>query len=381
MMNRAEVDKLLLIRAAEPRVLSLFLTVPLDPAALRGLPARADGLLAAAGQQSPHSQQGQVVPDRVLAADRQAVRELLEEHARDWLGHTVAIFICGDIGLSEWTVLPGELPEQAALAGRPSVRPLLVALQRHPAYFAAVIDRRHAWVFRVAPERIDTVAELAGAGVRRNDFGGWYGLEAHRVNERVIQLARHPYRQTAAFLERTMRAGDPLPLVIGGHEESIGQFLAAAPAELRERFAGSFAADPHTVTPARVRELAAPVIGHWRETAEQRLVASLRADPPGGLTVTGLAACLTAVNTRAVQLLVVPDDGLVPGFACGESGALSSTGGDCPEGDSAARAVPDLIEEMVAATLGEGGQVEAVGDPPAGIAARLRFPLASGDER
>ena len=74
MMNRAEVDKLLLIRAAEPRVLSLFLTVPLDPAALRGLPARADGLLAAAGQQSPHSQQGQVVPDRVLAADRQAVR-------------------------------------------------------------------------------------------------------------------------------------------------------------------------------------------------------------------------------------------------------------------------------------------------------------------
>ena len=124
-----------------------------------------------------------------------------------------------------------------------------------------------------------------------------------------------------------------------------------------------------------------PVIGHWREAAEQRLAASLRADPPGGQTVTGLDACLTAVNNRAVQLLVVPDDKLVPGFACGESGALSSTGGDCPEGSSAVRAVPDLIEEMVAATLVEGGQVEAVRDPPAGIAARLRFPLASGDER
>ena len=315
------------------------------------------------------------------AADRRAVRELLEEQARDWLGHTIAIFMCGEIGLAERTVLPGELPEQAVLADRPHIRPLLVALQRHPVYLAAVIDRRRAWVFRVAPERIDTVGELAGASLRRHDFGGWYGLEAHRVNERVIQLARHHYRDTAAFLEAAMRAEDPLPLVLGGHEESIGQFLGAAPATLRERFAGSFAADPHTVTPARVRELAGPVIGHWRETAEQRLVGSLQADPPGGQTVTGLDACLTAVNNRAVQLLVVPDDRLVPGFACGESGALSSTGGDCPEGSGAIRAVPDLIEEMVAATLVEGGQVEAVRDPPAGIAARLRFPLASGDER
>ena len=99
-----------------------------------------------------------------------------------------------------------------------------------------------------------------------------------------------------------------------------------------------------------------PVIGHWRETAEQRLAASLLADPPGGQTVTGLDACLTAVNNRAVQLLVVPDAGLVPGFACAESGALSSTGGDCPEGDSAARAVPDLIEEMVAATSSRAGR-------------------------
>jgi hypothetical protein len=169
--------------------------------------------------------------------------------------------------------------------------------------------------------------------------------------------------------------------VIGGHEESIGQFLAAAPAEMRERFAGSFAADPVAVTPARARELAAPVIAHWLEVAEQRLAAQLRAGPPAGRTVTGLEACLAAVNNSAVQLLVVPDHGLVPGFTCGRCGALSSTGGDCPDGASAVRAIPDLIEEMVAATIGDGGQVEAVRDPPAGIGARLRFPLASGDKR
>jgi len=381
MMSRAEIDKLLSIRAAEPRVLSLFLPVPRDPAELRGLPAKADGLIAAAARgdglghgQAPES-------SAVPAAERQRVRELLEQHARDWLGQTVAIFSCRELGLSEWTVLPGELPELAILADQPHVRPLLVALQRHPRYLAAVFDRRHAWVFRVAPGRIDTVAELAGAGVRSHGFGGWYGLEAHRVNERVLQLARHHYRETAAILTRAMRTGEPLPLVLGGLEESIGQFLAAAPAGLRERFAGSFAADPHTVTPARVRELATPVIAYWLEVAEQRLAAQLRADPPGGRTVTGLEACLAAVNNGAVQVLVVPENGLVPGFACGRCAALSSTGGECPDGAGAVRAIPDLIEAMVAVTISDGGQVEAVRDPPAGIGARLRFPLASGDKR
>jgi hypothetical protein len=53
------------------------------------------------------------------------------------------------------------------------------------------------------------------------------------------------------------------------------------------------------------------------------------------------------------------------------------TGTGCAHGDSAAFAVPDLIEEIAAGTLHDGGQVQAVPDPPGGIAAYLRFPLAT----
>ena len=35
--------------------------------------------------------------------------------------------------------------------------------------------------------------------------------------------------------------------------------------------------------------------------------------------------------------------------------------------------VPDLLEEMAVATLDEGGEVDAVFNPPADVAARLRF--------
>jgi hypothetical protein len=384
MLSRAEADKLLSVRAGDPGVLSLYLPVPLDPAGLRSLPARADALLAAAvaapASAGRRTASGGTSGTGVPEQDRQQVRVVLDQHGRDWLGHTIAIFTCGQLGLLEWSGLPYGVSERAVLADRPHVRPLLVALQRSPAYYAAVIDRRNAWVFGITAEQIDTVAEIAGPGVRRHDFGGWYGLEARRVNERIIQLARHHYRETAAILERAMRSGDQRPLVVGGHEESIPQFLAAAPADLRDHFAGSFAADPHTVTPARVRDLAGPVIRRWLDASEQRLADQLRDEPPGGLAATGMAACLAAVNSSAVQILVVPDDGLVPGLRCGRCGTLSTAAGSCPDPVTDVRAIPDLIEEMAARTIADGGQVEAVRDPPAGIAARLRFPPVPGDK-
>jgi hypothetical protein len=38
-------------------------------------------------------------------------------------------------------------------------------------------------------------------------FGGWHGLQAHRVSERIIQLARHHYHDAAALLEPGRRSG------------------------------------------------------------------------------------------------------------------------------------------------------------------------------
>ena len=93
-------------------------------------------------------------------------------------------------------------------------------------------------------------------------------------------------------------------------------------------------------------------------------------EPTGGLTAVGLRACLAAVNAGAVQTLVVPPDGLVPGYECGRCGALGLTADCCPDWGTAALPVPDLIEEMVSRTLEDGGQVLVVHDAPGWIAAR-----------
>jgi hypothetical protein len=371
MISRAEVDKLLEVRAAGPTLLSLYVQVPADPAGLRGLPAHVGELFALAARDGP----GVPAAVRVRAADARAVLGLLASRARDWAGRTVAIFACAELGLAEAIPLPCRVQERAVLAVRPHVRPLLLAIQRCPAYRVVVVNRRRAWLFSIEGTEVSTTVLPPAEGMRGHGFGGWHGLQAHRVSERIIHLARHHYHDTAALLERAVQAGGAEPVIIGGHQDTIPQFLGVLPAGLRDQFAGCFIADPHTLTPAKVRARADRVIRDWRDLQDQRTTAEFVRQPPDGRTATGLGACLAAAGQHAIQLLLIPADSLVPGYACRRCGALSSTGDGCSHGVCEAVAVPDLIEELAVATLADGGQVETLPDPPGGVAARVRHPL------
>jgi hypothetical protein len=363
MIGPADVEKLRATCAPEPAVLSLYLPVPLDPAELRELPARAGDLIAAAAASATA---------QIPGADRDAVQQLVAAHGREWLGHTVAIFTCGELGLLEALPLPGQVGERAVLATRPHVRPILAALQRYPAYLAAVIDRQHGWLMSITGDDVETIEALAAASVRSPRFGGWYGLESYRVQQRVTQLARHHYHDVVTILEREARTGGVRPLVIGGQPECVAQLLSLLPQHLRAQYAGSFTADPHTLTAARVRELASPVLANWAARHEQQLIADWteRTD-----TVVGIPACLAAVNTGAADLLLIPDEELIPGFVCGRCDAISLTGDDCPDWGVAARPVPDVLEEMAARVLDHQGRVVALHEPPWAAAAQLRFPV------
>lgn len=343
--------------------------VPVDVSALRGLPTRADGLLEVAAE-GVGGQQAL----KACNAERQTALALLDAHGREWMGHTAAVFASHRADVAITLTLPCLLPDRAVLAVRPHVRPLLVALQRCPAFQVVVVDRQHAWMFQVTGDRIDAEAQPESPGVRDHRFGGWYGLESHRINDRVTELAHRHYRDIGAVLRHYPQVS-ALPLVVGGHEDSVPGFLAALPRDVQDRFAGSFVVDPHTMTPARVRALAAPVIENWVNQREQQLIGHITQEPSGGLAAIGVNACLSAVNQRAVAVLVVPVGGMIPGFACDRCGMLASEPDACPHGSPAVRPVPDLLEEMAIATRDDGGEVVAVRDPPSDVAGRLRFPL------
>lgn len=369
MITVAEARKLGAVHTVHPGVLSLYLAVPLDPAELRGLPARADDLISAA--ESAAGGRG-----HVAQVDRRSIRGKLEVGGRDWLGRTVAVFACADAGLSEAFPLPCQLPDRAVLGIRPHIRPLLAAVQRCPAYWVAVVDRRQARLFHIIGDVTEIVTAPVAETVPSAGFGGWYGLESYRVQQRAARFARHHYHETAAMLEKAMAEGEPQPLVLAGHDVGIQQLIACLPAGLRERFAGSFAADVHALTAARVRDLAAPLAARWAGQRAERLAEQVAGMPPGGLAATGLEACLAAVNACAVNILIAPDDGTVSGYVCGRCGALCVDADRCPDWGTAAFPVPDVVDEMAIRTLEDGGQVCTVHGGLPRIGARLRFPVA-----
>lgn len=151
--------------------------------------------------------------------------------------------------------------------------------------------------------------------------------------------------------------------------------LRALPAEVRDVFAGSFHADPHTLTEAGVRELAGPVIGRWVARRERELSEEILG--AGRLAALGLPACLVAVGRAAVDHLLVPDDGMIPGFACGGCAQLSAGPARCPDCGMATPAVPDLLEELVQRTFDDNGRVSVIRDAPFSVAAKLRFPVTA----
>lgn len=362
MITQATVDKLSTIRASGPSVLSLYLAVPEDPAQLRELPAQAARLIGTAGGPAP---------------ERESVLAKVASLGRDWLGHGVAIFACAELRLLEIVRLPDYPPERAVLAERPHIRPLLATLQRHPPYHVAVADRKHAWVLAVSGDGITTAAVLDGEVMPDASYAGWYGLDEYRVHHRVIELARRHYRESAALLAAITKRDEPAPLVIGGHRDGIGQFLSALPQALRDMYAGSFTADTHLLTPARVRTLAEPVVTRWAGLRARRVAEGIRGLPAGKSAI-GLADCLAAVNAHAAWTLVIPDNGLVAGYRCARCEALCVAECDCPDWGTAAQPVADLIEEMVSATLAEGGHVYVLADLPGGPLAELRFPVGTG---
>jgi len=376
MFGYANEEKLRSVCATKPVVLSLYLPVPLDPAGLRGLAAEAGELMAGAAAPAGGSQRDSA---RVSHADREAVLGALAARGRDWLGHTVAFFASQELGLFEAMPLRYPLPARAVLACRPNLRRVLAAVQRGPDYRVAIADREHAWVLSVSGGRVETIARQVDRGPRSAGFGGWYGLQAYRIQRRITQLGRHHYHQTAAILERAAGSGGRVPLVIGGHHDSVAGLLRALPAEVRDAFAGSFHADPHTLTEAGVRELAGPVIDRWVARRERELSEEILG--AGRLVALGLPACLVAVGRAAVDHLLVPDDGMIPGFACGGCGQLSAGPARCPDCGTAAPAVPDLLEEMVQRTLDDNGQVSVIRDAPFSVAAKLRFPVTADGSR
>jgi hypothetical protein len=344
--------------------------VPLDPAQRRGLPAHLDDVLAQSARNSGDEQAWA----RARRSEMPAIHREVKAHAHQWRGQSVAIFGHGGLRLLEAIPLRGPVRECAVIGGRPYVRPLLAELQRCPGYAVAVVNRRHGWLYRVFGADIEPAGHVESPTVGSKRFGGWNGFQAYRNDQRARRLARQHYVATAAALAQALDGCGPI--VVGGHEAETSEFRTMLSPALRRRVAGTFVINPHAMTAARVRQLADEVLAEWADGQERRLATALAEQAPGGMTAIGLDACVAAANQHAIQLLMVPDDDVRPGFLCEDCGALAVAGGACPACGELTIGVDDVLEELAVKVTADGGSVQPVRGSvaPIDVAARRRFP-------
>lgn len=123
-----------------------------------------------------------------------------------------------------------------------------------------------------------------------------------------------------------------------------------------------------------MRERAFDVVTSWTTRQEQDDTAKAVAGAADGL-VTGLSGCLDAAAEHAIATLVVADDLREPGRVCISCCAPTTRGGRCRWCGERTQPVPDVVDELVARVLDEGGRVDTA-VRRGGPVARLRHPVA-----
>ncbi|GAA2757957.1 hypothetical protein [Actinopolymorpha rutila] len=355
MIDARQVERLLGYRDPDGAVLSLYVDVPVQAVAVREMFVRVDNLLteqADSARDAPHAVR------RELAEARTRVREALTMHVRDWLGHGVALMAAPSLGLQEAMPVSWPVNSRVVADRRPYVRPLLSALHHARPYYVVVVERREAWIFRVDGESIESVSKLVGDGVRDASHAGWAGYEEYNTRHRAAELARRHYRTTAATVEKLL-AANGRDLVVGGHEVGIVEFVGQLPDAVRRRLVGTFVVDPHTMTAGDVRGLSARARDRRRREHERRVLAEVADREASGLAVSGIEACGQAVNRGQASMLVVRGDAVVAGFDCETCGELTpKAAASCPHCGGPLRPVYDLVDELLARVVQQGGQVE-----------------------
>lgn len=380
MLTAETIDRIVHFDAGGLPVTSLYAKVEAGPGQRDDFHSRISSLLDQ--QVNPLARDETV--DRAarlsLRGDVARIRQAVGEDR--WTPGAVAFFSCHGRDMFEGVSLPRGVLDRAVVDATPYVRTLLGVLDEYARSCVAIVDRASAQIWEIYQDEMREVARFRDQALRKPNYAG--GLAEDRVRNRAGELAKRHFRKVAQTLTDLFQAdGDAFDLlIIGGHDYEVPAFIESLPHEpdLRQRIAGTFRIDPSTAPVAEIRASADAIVRRYERDQEKQLVSEISDRvAAGGLGAAGLASCLWAGSSAAVQTLLIDEGASVPGVACDQSGWLALSGGTCPLCGQPTRTSPDIIDELAQAVIDEGGSVRHVADDPwlaeQTTAALLRFPL------
>ncbi len=377
MLDRSTLDRLRATPSDDGFVVSVFLGHGPDVDELRSMATRLKALMA----DVRHAvESGDLEPERrrQLLRDLEEAQSMSSELSAD-LGRGSALFVGGPAHLREHLTLPAAVRDRVVIDAAPYLRPLDAMLDHFHHYAAAVVNRRTVALYRFYMGELESWEEIpADEPVRKDNYGGFAGYAEHRVRGHAEEVTKRLYRSAAERVADLHRTGGFDLLAIGGNPSNTASFIAELPSQVRPTVAGTFVLDPHTATPADVRDFCRSVAAEYDQRVDEELigrVADLAA--AGGRGAIGLDAVMYAAEHGAVEMLLVAASGTEPGVGCPACGWLAREGDTCASCGSRTRSVADLVDALADRTRATGGGVRHIlGETPLAdevVAALLRF--------
>jgi peptide chain release factor subunit 1 len=373
--DRDELRRLAEVRLDRPVVLSLYLD--LDPTEFATPPARATAVRSLLDEADRQVRDHHELPH----ADRMDLRASLERASAVLQGdlpaegaQALAIFAAESAGLLEVLKLPRPVPSRVAIRRSPLIAPL-ARLARRERWCVALVNRRHARIFRGSPDGLREIEQIHDLVFGQHDQGGW----SQARYQRGIEKEKDDHlKHTVEALMKHFKRRPFERLIVGGPREVVADFESKLHGYLAERLAGRIDGDVEHSTPEEVLEAVQP---RFEELEEEREAEALERLGEAGRAAIGLEDVLRALNERRVETLVADERYSAEGTCCPSCGWLGPAGErSCPVDETELESLDDLTEAAVELIVQQSAEILAVrrrrdelAERAGGIAALLRF--------
>jgi len=303
----------------------------------------------------------------------------LAEHLEIELAPAYAIFASDLDDIFVLEPLAYSTQNVSMLGPRPYMRPLRAA-PRGLRAGVLVADRGEARTYESFAGMIEEVGVPLTVDIRKANYGGFSGYDEHTVRGHADEASHRMWKDAGLRMldEHQRQAFDYL--AIGSREETLEEIARSLHPYLARLQRTSFGASPLGLTTQNLRAEMVVLDAEVRRERQAALAGRVCDTAwSGGNGVVGLGATLDAVNSQAVETLVVAGPFTRDGSMCNQCGHLSRNVGTCSVCSSAMFGVDDIVGAVMDSTVAAGGNVFQidVASPldAGGIGALTRFPV------
>jgi peptide subunit release factor 1 (eRF1) len=360
MITRQQVQELLQYPPSKQMVTSCYLNLDRSGTTAQALKIRTKDLLQTAARQLAHK--------AATHEQRESLRrdfERIEEFVLEQLGgngfKALAIFSSSSQELWQAYRLPHLQRNILVADATPYVRPLAAVLGEHHRFCVALVDRQHGRIFEMFLGEILEHTELVDDVPRRVHEGGFQGREERSIERHHDEAVHHHFQRIAEQVFNLFKRDHFDYLILGGHQDLLGEFQTTLHPYLRERLCGKFTVDPSKISIAEVLQRSLAIEERVERDRELKLAGDLvRQADAGRRAVSGVGDTVKALARGEARLFVVEEGFELPGHVCPACHHISTEPMDCPLCHRPTEPCADIVDEAVQLASLKNCQIEHV---------------------